>query len=316
MNTADIILAIIIFIIFGLLFATNILAVGINNIKNNWPTYRCNPVVMPFAGMFGADVKDNFTYCIQNTQTNYMGYLLQPVNYTLNLTGNIGQKLSQALNLVRGMFAYIRDSITSIIQNIFGVFLNILIEFQKITIDIKDTIMKITGLMASLLYILQGSIMTMNSAWQGPPGQMVRGLCFHPDTLIKLENGEIKRISEIELGETLKDGGEVLGLMKLKNWNKDTEEQTESFYEIPNGENNEPIFVTGKHIMWDHSRGLWIEVKDHKQAKLSTKESKFLYCLLTSTYVIPIGEHVFHDWDDENDGKPAKNVILPKDFVI
>jgi hypothetical protein len=66
--------------------------------------------------------------------------------------------------------------------------------------------------------------------------------------------------------------------------------------------------------MWDSYKELWIEVKDFKSAKLSNKESKFLYCLLTSTYVIPIGNHVFHDWDDENEGKPAKNVKLPKQF--
>ena len=315
MNTGDIVLALIIFIIFGLLFATNILAVGINNIKNNWPTYRCNPVVMPFAGMFGANVKDNFTYCIQNMQTNYMGYLLQPVNYSLSLTGNLGSLLSDAIDKVRAMFNYIRNAITSIIQNIFGVFLSMLIEFQKITIDIKDTIMKLAGLMTSLLYILNGSIMTMNSAWAGPPGQMVRGLCFHPETLIKLKNGDLKNICDIELGDILKDDGEVLGLMKLKNWDTETNKQKEPFYKIPNGENNEPIFVTGKHIMWDNSSGLWIEAKDFKKAKLSNKSSRFLYCLLTSTYVIPIGNYIFHDWDDE-DGKPANGVILPKEVCV
>jgi hypothetical protein len=317
MNTGDIVLTLIIFIIFALLFATNILAVGLNNVKNNWPTYRCNPVVMPFASMFGADVKDNFVYCIQNMQTNYMGYLLQPVNYAINLSGNIGKELMEALNYVRAMFNYVRNMITEIIQNVFGVFLNILIEFQKITIDIKDTIMKLTGLMTSLLYILNGSIMTMNSAWAGPPGQMVRGLCFHPETLIRLEDGCLKKISEIELGDKLKDGGEVLGLMKLKNWKNDNKSiQAESFYELPNGENGESIFVTGKHLMLNSNTKSWIEVKDFNESKLSNKESKFLYCLLTSTYVIPIGDYIFHDWDDENDGKPAKQVILPTEYVM
>ena len=43
----------------------NIVSVGIKNIEDNWPTYRCNPVVMPFAGMFGQNAVTNFTYCIQ-----------------------------------------------------------------------------------------------------------------------------------------------------------------------------------------------------------------------------------------------------------
>ena len=28
--------------------------------------------------------------------------------------------------------------------------------------------------MASMMFILQGSVMTMNATWNGPPGQMVR----------------------------------------------------------------------------------------------------------------------------------------------
>ena len=35
----------IIIIIFVLLYCVNILAVGIENIKKDWPKYRCNPVV-------------------------------------------------------------------------------------------------------------------------------------------------------------------------------------------------------------------------------------------------------------------------------
>ena len=48
MKSSDITLTIFIVVLFILLFMVNILAVGIKNIENNWPTYRCNPVVMPF----------------------------------------------------------------------------------------------------------------------------------------------------------------------------------------------------------------------------------------------------------------------------
>ena len=49
----------------------------IKEIKENWPKYRCNPVYMPLSDDMSAD----FTYCIQNMQTDYMGYLLQPLTY-------------------------------------------------------------------------------------------------------------------------------------------------------------------------------------------------------------------------------------------
>ena len=60
-----------------------------------------------------------------------------------------------------------------------GVFLNLLIGIQKLTINIKDLFAKLIGILASLLYVLSGSLMTMNATWAGPPGQMVRFLCFY-----------------------------------------------------------------------------------------------------------------------------------------
>ena len=81
MNSSEITKVILIFLVFGMLFAINILSVGIANIKKNWPLYRCNPTIMPFASFFGHDPKTNFTYCIQNMQSAYMGNILQPINY-------------------------------------------------------------------------------------------------------------------------------------------------------------------------------------------------------------------------------------------
>ena len=38
----------------------------------------------------------------------------------------------------------------------------------------KDMMSKMVGIMAAMIYILQGSVMTLQSSWKGPPGEMVR----------------------------------------------------------------------------------------------------------------------------------------------
>ena len=48
MRSSDISLSILIILIFVGMYFYNILAVGIKNIQDNWPEYRCNPMVMPF----------------------------------------------------------------------------------------------------------------------------------------------------------------------------------------------------------------------------------------------------------------------------
>ena len=174
MNSQDITLLTFIIVCFIVLYLVNVLVIQHANIKRNWPKYRCNPSIMPFAGSFGHDASENFTYCMQNIQSNYMGYLMQPFQYNLNVMGSLGSDLVNTLQKVRIFIDYLRTSIASVIQNVFGVFLNLIIEFQRIMIGVKDLFGKTAGILATLLYMLSGSIDTMNSAWRGPPGKMVR----------------------------------------------------------------------------------------------------------------------------------------------
>ena len=49
----DIMASILIFIVFGLIFFGLALAALAKDIEQNWPKYKCNPAIMPFAGTFG-----------------------------------------------------------------------------------------------------------------------------------------------------------------------------------------------------------------------------------------------------------------------
>ena len=217
MKSSDITQTVIILVIFVGLHLFNILSVGIKNIRENWPLYRCNPTVMPFASVFGHNAGENFTYCIRNMQTDYMSFLLQPVNYNINLIGDMGAQIGEAVNNTRAFISNLRTMIADIVGNIFGVFLNILVQFQKLMLSMKDVVGKISGTMATLVYILQGSLMTMDSAWSGPPGQVAKALCFHPDTDIQQKNKNYVKMKDMELGDTLKNGSTVCAVMKISN---------------------------------------------------------------------------------------------------
>ena len=260
-------------------------------IKANWPLYRCNPMYMGLAD----DIEENFTYCIQSMQTNFMGYLLAPLTY---VTGTLGTQLGGFMNdiqNVRAMFNKIRTFFSSIIESVFGVFLNLIIEFQRITIGIKDLIGKTVGIMVSLMYVMDGSVKTMNSTWNGPPGQMVRALgkCFHPETKLKLYNGEIKFMKDLDLGDVLEDGAIVESLLKIDNkYNK------YCFYSIPNGENEEPIVVTGSHLVFDNKLNKFIKVENYEKSSKTNIIGEWFSCIITNTHNIKIGEEIFWDWED------------------
>ena len=265
---------------------------SVANIKANWPLYRCNPIYMPFSD----DIEKDFTYCVQNMQINFMGYLLQPLTFITSSLTSLGGSFMTEINYVREMFNKIRNLFSSIIQSVFGVFLNLIIEFQKIIIGIKDMIGKTVGVLVTILYMMDGSIKTMQSAWNGPPGQMVQALgkCFHPDTLLKLQNDNIVKIKDLNLGDVLEDGSIVDAIMKI-----DNKREPHKLYQIEKaGINNENIYVTGSHLVYDEDKDKYIEIKDYSKATISDLEIEWFSCLITNTHKIKIGNELFWDWED------------------
>jgi hypothetical protein len=261
-------------------------------IKANWPLYRCNPIYMPLAD----NLEENFVYCVQSMQTNFMGYLLQPLTFITNTIGSLLNNFMEEIQFVRAMFDKVRTFFSSIIQNVFGVFLNLVIEFQKITIGIMDLIGKIIGVMVSLMYVIDGSIITMKSTWNGPPGQLVRALgkCFYPDTQIKLLNGNVKAIKDIDLGDVLEDGSIVESVMKI-----DNKRENIPLYVIKQaGVNGEDIYVTGSHLVFDNETKKFIKVENYKKATPSNFKTDWFSCLITSNHKILIGNELFWDWED------------------
>jgi len=310
MKTSDLSLSVFIIFIFILLYVFNILSVGIKTIEDNWPTYRCNPVVMPFASVFGQNVMDNFTFCIQSMQTNYMGYLMQPLNYNIDVISGLGAGLTTAVDDVRAFFNNIRDMTTGIVTDIFGVFLNILIEFQRLTIAIKDMFAKFIGVLATLMYTLSGSVMTMNSMWAGPPGQLVKELCFHPSTKVQLKDGSVFAMKDIPLNSVLKNGSKVCAVMFISNVDEEGG-YVERIFKLDHGEEGETILVSGSHLVLDPKTQTFVKVKDLKgehSPAATNLECETLSCLITSNHTIPIGKWTFHDWEDDN-GKSIATLV-------
>lgn len=152
------------------------MVIMIKNVKANWPLYKCSTNYMMFASFFGYDTETNFQQCIQTMQSGYMTILMEPVNYLMSTTNNIIGGLSSSLNDVRDFINNFRNNLTSSIQNIFGVFLNMLTQIQVMVIKMKDTMSKTVGIMTTLMYTMDTSMQTMQSTWAGPIGKVVRAI--------------------------------------------------------------------------------------------------------------------------------------------
>lgn len=171
MRGKDIFNSFLIVIVFVSLFFVSFFSGGINQIKKNWPIYRCNPIVMPFAGVFGFNAAENMTYCIQTAQSQYMSYILEPIHYAISVTNSIGTSLSNDMQSMRSVLGSTRSLMGGNFLNIFSKVVNIRIEFQRIMFKFKDVVKKLMGIQMTFLYILTGGIDTGRSIVAGPIGK-------------------------------------------------------------------------------------------------------------------------------------------------
>ena len=213
------------------------------------------------------------------------------MNYMVSSLTSVGSGLSGSINNIRQLLSSIRGFVADIIQQVFGVFLNMIVEFQKIILSIKDMVGKMIGIVVTIMYVLDGSIKTMNSAWSGPPGQMIKsmGSCFHPQTMLTLQDGTQCAMESVPVGTTLVDGGNVFAVLKVNN------AKQEPLYNIRG------VLVTGEH--WIMKRPSvtpeWEQVKNCPDARKTDVILPYFSCLITTNRRIVVGECVFWDWEDD-----------------
>ena len=298
MKFDDISKTIFIILIFLLLYFSTIFTSGIQKVKDDWPKYRCLPTFMPLAGYLGKDPVANFSYCVGNIQKDMMGFFLEPIQYVLGMVMGMVKWLLERIQFIRVVIDGVRNMATKLFGNVYGMFVNVLVQFQKLIIKTKDTVMKLIGTIVMFIYMIQGAMHTGQSIMKGPIGETMRAICFSENTPIKLKSGEIVKMKDIHLGDILESGIEVYGTLKLKG------DKNNPYYQIWSENLKQYIYVTGDHKICPNKKinkddlNNYIEVKDFKEAEKTDYWDETLYCLITDNHKIPIGEYTFWDWED------------------
>jgi len=306
----DIFILIFVLLITAIAASLNFLVVGVEKIKKEWPMYKCNPMIMPFAGTFGYDPMDNFTSCISEIQTMQMGKFLNPINLMMDIFRATIDGAFSSIDNFRKKISSMSGNILGIFEEIFGIFKNLIIAFQGIMIRMKDMMAKLTGTMSLMMYTMDGMQKTGQSAWNGPFGKTLRKICFHPDTNIRLLDGTIRTMKNLKIDDVLEDGSVVYATLKLKG-NKDMNDESglNDYYKIYDTKYGEYVYVTGEHLIYDAAKCGYVKVKNYPMASHEKdKSTDFVYCCITDTHKIQLGNLKFWDWDDPV-VKPSDNII-------
>ena len=108
--------------------------------------------------------------------------------------------------------------------------------------------------------------------------------CFDENTLISMNDGTKKKISEIKVGELLFENNQVTAVVKV-------EARGSSLFYLDN------IIVSDSHLVKYNNK--WIRVSKHPHAiKYEFYSKPYLYCLNTTSKTILINDYIFTDWDE------------------
>jgi hypothetical protein len=162
---------IIIFIVFLIVSYYHI----INNIQPiiaDWDNQKCNPSVIPFAGLINKTpgmstfefTGSNFTGCIQTLLKTVTADAFLPMYYIMNTFTEMFNELSKALEGIRAIFNKVRISIKLFSEDVMNRILNITVPIFQFVINMKDMLAKTNGVLAGTLYTLFGVYYTLKSS--------------------------------------------------------------------------------------------------------------------------------------------------------
>ena len=320
-------------LILGVIAYTYVQA-NLEKLRDEWTTYRCNPLFVPFAGGIQPDVStiDNFQFCLNMMANEIFSKLMEPVHLMFSvfagMLGAINHDMGYIRNFLSGILTFITSFVGDMmakIQNTFGEMVALMARIRNLTARILGsagyaaTIMITSAnLIKSLWEVLITLVRTIVTilfalsiilSFVFPPllvfaivlgNSLGMSFCFHPDTLVHVAGKGAVPISRVQVGDVLAEGCEVTATMQC----------------LAGGVKlftYEGVVVSGEHLV--REAGTWIYVKDSEKSIPYVGENpKFIYCLNTTNHQVPIGGTVFADYE-EIEEPPNYEALDPTDKV-
>lgn len=279
--------AIVFVIIFSIILGSFIGGLSFKNdiadIKNNWGTHRCSPMIMPFAKFFGHDTKENFNFCMGDIFNKHSQPMMNSSAAMFGkFTGLLGI-IFGSINSMRGSISSLGGGITSVITDFTDRISTFFFKIRISAITIKSLISRMYAILFSVMYMGLSGITGMVSFTNTFLFSFLDTFCFPGDTILKTERGDIQ-LKDIKIGDIL-----------LPTKSKVT--ATFRFYA-----KGQPMVKIGKTIVSTNHyivhKGKNIKAVSHPEAVKIADWDHELYCLNTHDNHIPINGLLFLDYDE------------------
>jgi hypothetical protein len=261
--------------------------VNIAEVANNWQLYRCNPMIMPFASLFGYNTSENFNFCISNILKKGASSFTGPFASILETFIGSLMTVMGSLNSFRVVLATLMGGITTVFQEMTERFQTLMANFILTGDAVKRLMGKMFATFYAIIYMGTSGIQAGSNFTNTFLFSFLDTFCFAPSTLIEVREMGLMPIEEVEIGDILANGQVVTAIYSI---NADGQEMVKLG----------SVVVSANHYIRYNNE--WIRADKHPDAQhigpWNGGKIRPLICLDTDTHEIHIGDYVFSDYNE------------------
>ena len=248
---------------------------------------------MPFASFYGYNTAENFQFCMANMFGDEMGAALGPVFQILAKLVSSLVLLIQVANSIRLQFATMMGGVNTLFQNFADRFKQLLSAVQMSAYRMKLIMGRLYGAFFAMIYMSIAGMTAVQNFSETALFDFLDTFCFDPDTLVEIEGKGSIAVKDVKMGDIfVKTGGHVTSVFQF-------EADGQPMVELPG-----TIIVSTNHYI--SSKGSWILAGNHPEAHSigawAGGKERPLICFNTSDHKIPVGDYMFLDYDETEEG--------------
>lgn len=132
------------------------------SIRSKWDVYRCNPLIMPFAGQVmpikgvpsGKIVGDNFQYCLKKDASIALSIAVMPLEFTLYAAMESLNTLQHGVDDAMALTTWVMSQITAEYEKIMNMIKSFIVPIVVIIKYVQDALAKTNAVLTTSLYVV------------------------------------------------------------------------------------------------------------------------------------------------------------------
>jgi hypothetical protein len=173
---------------------------NLNEIRKNFPRYRCNPIFIPFASQFGYDAKENFNFCLSTLFDFKAAEIFKPIYQLLAGFVSLTKMIVDVALGIRKLFSNFLLGVNGFIRNVRDRIQQLLFSIRMSFLRLQHLMGRVYGTMYAVIWMGTSAITAGFNISDNSLVQFLFEFCFDPDTPLKLADGTYIPIKDATIG--------------------------------------------------------------------------------------------------------------------